>query len=405
MPDRFHRFALAGAALAAVSGGAARAEDAPAEPAPVTIAVPAMSPTLALNPSPISFDAGPLGKLYVSGQLTGIGLVQSDTVPAPGIGNADSLLDLGSGMVTLQTVGAPLTLVVQAGAYSFATLGTAYARAGKTPELTYGNVPVAYAKYDFGNGFSVQAGSMPTIIGAEYAFTYQNINIQRGLLWNQEPVISKGVQANYAKGPLNLSVSVNDGFFSDHYNWFSGLLTYAIDSHNTIGLNGGFNMGHTVTNKTSTPNLQNNSSLFLASYTYSNGPLWISPYFQYTTVPADPRIGTFSGAETYSGAVLAKYSVTPQLSLAGRFEYISSSSNTCRGGPAALCVIPTNLLYGPDSDAWTLTFTPTWQKGIYFARAEASYVRIENLTPGFGFGSNFDSRDQFRGMFEVGVLF
>ena len=407
MPQPFRRLALAGCALAALSAGAARAEEpakATAEPTPVVLAAPAMSPTLSSNASPYGVDAGPFGKLYLGGQITGIGLAQTDTVPAPGTGNADSLGDLGSGMLTLQTAGAPLTFVVQVGAYSFATLGTPYARASKTPDLTYGYVPVAYAKYDFGNGFSIQGGSMPTIIGSEYAFTYQNINIQRGLLWNQEPVISKGVQGNYSKGPLNISVSVTDGFYSDDVSWLSGLATYAIDSHNTVGVNGGFNTNTSVTNKTSTPILQNNSSLFLASWTYSNGPVWISPYFQYTRVDAEPRIGAIRGAETWAVAVLGKYSVTPQVSLAGRFEYISSSSDACRVSDGPFCA-PTNLLYGPNSDAWTLTFTPTWQKGIFFARGEASYVAIENFTPGFGFGSAFNSRDQFRAMLEVGVLF
>jgi hypothetical protein len=408
LPHRLRRLALAGCALAALSAGAARAQEpakVPAEPAPVVLAAPAMSPTLASNANPFGVDAGPLGKLYIGGQITGIGLAQSDTVPAPGTGNADSLGDLGSGMLTLQTSGAPLTFVLQVGAYSFATLGTPYTRASQTPDLTYSYVPVGYAKLDLGSGLSIQAGSMPTIIGAEYAFTYQNINIQRGLLWNQEPVISKGVQANYSKGPLNVSVSLTDGFYSDKFNWLAGLVTYAIDSHNTIGVNGGFNTGTSVTNRTATPILQNNSALILASWTYSNGPLWISPYFQYTRVDAEPRIGAFLGAETWAGAVLAKYSLTPEFSIGGRFEYISSSSDGCNGGPAALCVAPTNLLYGPNSDAYTLTVTPTWQKGIFFARGEASYVSIGGLTPGFGFGSAFNSRDQFRALFEVGVLF
>lgn len=49
--------------------------------------------------------------------------------------------------------------------------------------------------------------------------------------------------------------------------------------------------------------------------------------------------------------------------------------------------------------------TPTYQRGIFFARPELSYTRIDRVTEGYGFGSNFDKRDQVRGMFEAGVLF
>ena len=393
----------AGLTLAAAPVAAAAEEPASA-PAPVTLGAPAMSPPLTLNPNPISFDTGVIGKVYVSGQITGLGLAQSDRAPFPGSGNATSLLDASNAMVAVQTISGPLQVFVQAGAYSFPTLGTPYIRASKNPSYYYGDVPVAYGKLVVNSSLSVQAGQMPTLIGSEYAFTFQNTNIERGLLWNQEPVISRGVQVNYAKGPVNLQVSVNDGFYSDHYNWFSGLLSYTLDSHNTVAVNGGLNFAHTLTNKFAAPNTQNNSSLILASWTYSNGPLWISPYVQYTTVPGDERIGLSRGAQTYAGAVLAKYTVTPEVNLAGRFEYIATSSDRCRPADGPLCA-PTNLLYGPGSNAWTLTVTPTWQRGVLFARGEVSYVRIESLTPGFGFGSAFDSRDQVRGLFEVGVLF
>jgi len=89
-------------------------------------------------------------------------------------------------------------------------------------------------------------------------------------------------------------------------------------------------------------------------------------------------------------------------SIAGRAEYIASSGGDC--GVAADCA-PTNLFYGPKSRAWSLTVTPTYQRGIFFARTELSYTRIDRVTEGYGFGSNFDKRDQVRGMFEAGVLF
>ena len=43
--------------------------------------------------------------------------------------------------------------------------------------------------------------------------------------------------------------------------------------------------------------------------------------------------------------------------------------------------------------------------GVLFARAEVSYTRIEHFTPGFGFGDDFNSQDQVRGLLETGILF
>ena len=362
---------------------------APAAPA-VSLSAPAMTPPLSLNATPFSVDGGVFGKLYISGQVTGLGLVQSDATPnpLPHAGNSDSLADISNAQVQIQTIDGPLQIFLQVGAYTFPTLGTGYIRAGTTNSTYFGPVPVAYAKFVATPEISFQVGALPTLIGSEYAFTFQNMNIERGLLWNQEPVISKGAQANYAKGPLSVSVSINDGYYSDHYNWLSGLASYAINGSNTIAVNGGFNFASTNTNKFRAPNSLNNSGIFDLSYTYTQGPIYVNAYFQYTRVSATPYAGVFKDAETYSGAVLAKYSFTPEWSLAGRAEYISSSSDACTLGDAAGCA-PTSVLYGPGSDAFSLTLTPTWKKGVLFARGEVSYTRIENFQPGFGFDADF----------------
>ncbi len=412
---RSARLSAACVAALLTAAGAARAQTtpppaapaaapAPAAPAAPSLLGPAMTPPLSLNANPISVDGGPLGKLYVSGQLTGLGLAQSDTVPFPGSGNADSLLDVSNAQVEIQAVSGPFQFFIQAGSYTFPTLGTPYVKPGKNLDLFFGAVPVAYGKFVVNDKLSIQAGAMPTLIGSEYAFTYQNLNIERGLAWNQEPVISKGVQVNFASGPLTVQASINDGFYSDHYNWFSGLVSYAIDSANTIAVNGGVNFSHTFTNKFRAPNAQNNSAIFDVAYTYNKGPIYINPYFQYTKVDGDLAYGVQKGASTWSLALLGKYTVNPQITLAARAEYISSDSDACTAADGEFCA-PTSLLYGPGSDAWSLTFTPTWQKGILFARAEVSYTKLESFTPGFGFGPDFSSDDQVRGLIEAGVLF
>ncbi|MGT2492308.1 outer membrane beta-barrel protein [Cupriavidus basilensis] len=64
------------------------------------------------------------------------------------------------------------------------------------------------AKSPPAENFSVMVGKLPTLIGAGARSQFQNMNIERGLLWNQENAVNRGVQVNYAAGPLTLAASV-----------------------------------------------------------------------------------------------------------------------------------------------------------------------------------------------------
>jgi hypothetical protein len=363
---------------------------------------PGFSGPLAANPNPTSFDAGPLGQVHVTGQVSGLGLAQSHTTPAPGTGNADSLLDLSNAQVEIQTTSGPVQFYLQAGAYSLPSLGTSYLRADKAPDQLYGALPVAYAKVVLTPELSVMAGALPTLIGAESTFTFQNMNIERGLLWNQEPAVSKGVQVNFSKGPLSAAVSVNDGYYSDRYNWVSASVSYAVNPSNTITVVGGGNLSDTSKSTFATPIVQNNSRIFNVIYIYSSGRLTLTPYIQYSQVDSNADLGIDRSAKSFGGAVLGKFAVNDQFSIAARAEYIKSDGGDC--GSDVNCA-PTNLLYGTDSKAWSLTVTPTYQRGIFFARGELSYTRIDGLKAGYGFGDNFNQHDQVRGLIETGVLF
>jgi Putative beta-barrel porin-2, OmpL-like. bbp2 len=243
---------------------------------------------------------------------------------------------------------------------------------------------------------------LPTLIGAEYTFTFQNMNIERGLLWNQEPAVSRGAQINYTMDPLAFSFSWNDGFYSDRFTWLSGSLAYTLDKENTFSLVAGGNYAHTTKATLATPLFQNNETIFNAIYTYNSAPWTITPYFQYTHVPASSSIGAFTSASTYGGAILANYSFAEDSPLSGfslpiRFEYIGSSGTLANGAP--------NLLYGPGSNAWSITLTPTYQYKVFFARAEVSHVGTSSTTSGLVFGPTGTNTTQTRFMFEAGVLF
>ena len=64
-----------------------------------------------------------------------------------------------------------------------------------------------------------------------------------------------------------------------------------------------------------------------------------------------------------------------------------------------------SLLYGPKSNAWSLTITPTLQVKTLFIRGELSYTGLDKAAPGAGFGPNGDKDSQTRAMIETGILF
>lgn len=363
---------------------------------------PSFSGPLAANPHPVTVDAGPFGSVAISGQVSGIGTLQSHATHAGGIGNQDGFVDLSNAQIEIQTTQGPLQFYVQAGAYSLPSLGSSYLQATKATDQLFGPVPVAYAKGVITPELSVIAGLLPTMVGAESTFSFQNVNIERGLLWNQEPAISRGVQVNYVHGPLSAAISLNDGYFSGKLNWLSGTLGYAIDSSNSISFVGAGSLSRSDKSSVATPLVQNNSSIFNLIYTHTSGPLTLTPYLQYSHVGRDDQLGINRSADTYGGALLVKHTLNSEWSLGARAEYLKTTGGTC--GVDADCA-PTNLLYGAKSDAWSLTITPTYQKGVFFARGELSYTGIGNLQPGSGFGRDLNQRDQVRALVETGILF
>lgn len=382
---------------AAPSSAAATPAAAAAAPPSVTLLAPGMSAPLAFPSVPYSVDVGPLGKWYVDAALTGIGFAESHAVP----GDRSTLLDLSNGQIFIQKVDGWWQFYVQAGAYSIPAIGTAYTPndVSHTWHNYYDPLPQAFLKLVPTDWFSIEAGKLPTLIGAESTFTFENMNIERGLLWNQEPAVSRGVQATFTKGPLALNISLNDGYYSNRFNWVSGSLIWTINSSNTLTLDGGGNLGTTKYQETpyATPLAQNNGSIYNIIYTYSSAPWTITPYLQYTNVPKNAALGFTKDANSYGAAVLATYAFNSTFSLGARGEYIATDGSAAAGAA--------NLLYGAGSKAFSVTVTPTLTLGKYFVRADVSVVDAFSITPGDAFGGEGTSKTQFRGLLEGGVLF
>lgn len=392
---------LSGTALAQTPAAspAAPPAPAPAAPASVTLPVPGMAGSLSFSAIPYSFDTGPLGKWYVDGVVSGLGMVQSNSTAA----DKSGLSDISNGQIFLQKIDGLVQFYAQVGAYSIPSLGTPYSHLVDTSDALhnfFSAVPQAFIKIVPSDTFSIQAGKLPTLIGAEYTFTFENFDIERGLLWNQEPAVSRGVQANYTAGPVTFSLSLNDGYYSNRFNWITGSATWVINPTNTLVFTAGGNVGRTgpISGSVATPTAQNNSSIYNVIYTYNNAPITITPYLQFSNVAANPSLGIMKSASTYGGAVLGNYVINPNWGLAGRVEYITTSGSTND-------LAGTNLLYGPGSGAFSLTITPTYTYNRFFARADLSVVDVTDATDGDAFGQSGNATTQVRGMLETGVIF
>src|ERR1700733_742260 len=166
-------------AQAALPAAQAAPPAAPAAPAALT--TPAITGPVS-NLPPAVFDAGPLGKIDVNGIITGFGMWQGNHV----FGDSNTQSALSNGQVFLQKTDGWFQFYVQAGAYIIPSLGVPFINTDKSISALYGAVPEAFVKLQAGKNTSIEIGSLPTLIGAEYTFTFENMNIDRGLLWNQE---------------------------------------------------------------------------------------------------------------------------------------------------------------------------------------------------------------------------
>jgi hypothetical protein len=370
--------------------------------APMPLPTPSMSGPLATG-IPHELPAGPFGKIEITGILSGMGLFNNNPV----VHGDEGHVDVSNAQVFIQKTSGWFQFFAQGGAYNLPVVGAQFLKTSDTTEQNFGPFPVGYVKLVKG-GFNLEVGALPTLIGDEYIFTFENMNIQRGLLWNQEPVISRGIQLNDTYKKLTLSFSWNDGFYSDRYTSLSGLLAYAINGANTLTFAAGGNAGSTYvrTGPASFPtsSYQNNEQVYNLIYTYTKGNVTISPYYQYTVVKSDPIYSSFglspTGAHTNGGALLANYNFKHGFSLAVRPEYIKSSGSPTTG--------EANLLgYGSGTGAFSFTVTPTWVKDAFFLRGDVSIVHLTNFVAGSsaGFGIGFANTNQARGAIEAGFMF
>ena len=139
----------------------------------------------------------------VNGVVSGIGYLQNHAV----VGDCYNRLDVSNAEATSsrKADGGDSILSRRWEVIVCSPLGTPYVNWSKAAKPdSMGPAGIGYSsRLRQPTASRPMAGNLPTpAIGAEYTFTFENINIERGLLWNQENAINRGLQLNYTYGPL-----------------------------------------------------------------------------------------------------------------------------------------------------------------------------------------------------------
>lgn len=353
--------------------------------------------TLPFSQNSPTFNVPHLGDITVNAIASGMGMSQSN----PMSGDYNSMVDVSNAQVVLKKDSGLVQFYLQGGMYSTPSLGTTYQRSTQQTKDSFGYLPLASLSVAPTKSWVFTGGKIDSFGGYENTFTYKNVNIDRGLLWNQTSNVSKGFQISYEENAISGAVTLNDGFYSNQLSWMGASLGYQLSAEDRIGVVWTGAIKSNSTNTFITPILQNNSQIVNAIYAYRSHNLTVTPYLQYTYIPANPALGILTDAGTTGAAIITNYRFKNEArgvyTLPLRFEYISSNGKSNQNSP--------NLLYGPGSAAWSFTITPTYQFERYFIRGELSYVQAINTSAGYAFGPTGNVNNQARVMFETGILY
>ncbi|HZZ64688.1 MAG TPA: outer membrane beta-barrel protein [Candidatus Baltobacteraceae bacterium] len=292
--------------------------------------------------------------------------------------------DVASGLLNFSVNSGNLHANATVGDYGFPTVGFPLipdTADGANLEL-YSALPVAAISYNFDPHLSVAAGKFAALLGQESPFTYQNVNIQRGIGWAMEPVISRGIQFAYSNGPWSATLQENDAYYSGSFRAVEGLIGWTPSTNTSLqfaaivpGSNVPGNVTTTVGNKAE----------YDLMFTRSIGKLQVLPYVLLVHSPASSVLGYTSAENAWAGVVLGTWKFSSQMSLAVRYESARNTSSTSDTSPNA------DLLgFGPGSSAISQTLTPTFHFGdAGVLRFEYSHVRASGLANQNRYGLEF----------------
>ncbi len=368
-------------------------------PSPAPAAATA-SPSPAPSPTPTPVPAYSLHGAFSLYALHTNGVNATGALDEPsGVDLADRA-QVSNGLVAVTKNTSQLQGGITIGAYALPVVGQAInptTQQGANSSL-YGYFPTAYLAYVPNGHVTVSAGQLATLLGQESGFTFQNVNVQRGIVWAAEPSFSRGVRATYVQGKFTGNLEYNDGFYSgDSGRAVEGLAGWAPSAATNLqvafiapGKNTPGNVTASIANK--------NEIDFMLMQSF--GKLQLEPYVLLVNSPASASLGYTSGESALGGVVIATYAFNGMYSVALRYESYGNNSGTNATSPNADLVG-----YGPGSSAQTWTFTPAYRSNLFFTRVEFSSVRASRFTPGLAFGNGGNGSTQTRFLIETGAQF
>lgn len=364
---------------------------------PIALALCALSPGLACaqsTPAPYSVDGA--FSLY-SAHTSGVNA--AGALDTPTGADEDARTDLSNGLVTLAKNTGWFRFGLTAGIYAFPVVGEALnptVQANANTAL-YGYVPSYYVAFVPNANVTVSAGQLATLLGQEDGFTYENIDVQRGLVWAAEPVFSRGVRVQYAQGRFTGDLEYDDGYYSGDHRAVEGLAGWAPNANTNVQFAFIAPQANTPGNATSSIA---NKTEYDFMVTQQIGKLQLLPYALFMSSPEDSALGYTTQESATGFAFLADYAPNSRFSVGTRYEWIVDHSGTSDASLNA-----DFIGYGPGSRAATFTITPAYRINLFFARAEFSAVNALGARPGLAFGALGTGGQQTRVLVESGVQF
>jgi hypothetical protein len=385
------------------------------------VAILSLIPVLACaveQPTPVSFDAGPLGTLEISGgadgyayALTGTG----DDLNKGLLGTSTSIgLQFLNGLVKLEKPDGLFQFTIEAGAVNSLTLGTR-PKAPTVQKWSTGPVRTASVTVAPTPNLSISAGQIGSLEGYESGVDWKNFNMLTTSLWDVENAQSVGVSATYTYGRLAGTVVFSDGFDTNVWNYLQLSASYAINNDNNLTLFGATNLGATglgarfygsATRPYSSTTVASagaanfvNSSVVGGYYSHTTGNLTLVPEVQYVWSKKNPGVGLTDYSSHFGVAMFANYQFEASpFSIGGWLQYFTSNGReTWFLNPGAQGF---GMAVGP-------TWSPDWAKKHLFVRGDVGVLHLITVgVPGSaGYGSSSTGRNQATFLAEAGVLF
>jgi hypothetical protein len=353
--------------------------------------VTVMNETLSFGGANDDVDLTLLGGVQISYAISAIGRYAKEEA-------SNSLVnDFSNAQLILQKNLGSFAYYIQAGNYLMANLAEPIARSSSVSN-DYGFIPHAYVTYSFDQQWSLMVGKLLSMPGFENPFTYQNQNIQRGLLERHNNTISRGIQLNYKDDKKSFFMSLNDGFYSGKYSWIGVGGTYQEDVYNSTSMMWGGSQRANQMGSSVSPILQNNSQIFNFSHSLTSKNWSFIPYYQLTVVPVNDATVLKDQLSTHGLATILDYQFPQQMYFLGHSWRVNLPLRIERLRSSAIAMLnSSNFDTVAYTNARSVTFTPTFQAGDYFFRTEISHTQA--ISSDF-----FKSSSPTRVLFEVGIL-